>query len=237
MSGSAYAQTWSEWVLLAPAIAAVALVLAACPMTPDRADITTRMGPVNWDFTKSWASNLTVFGAALGAIVSGGLLPKSASSGETATFVGLNVLFGLAAVVGPFVYTVLQRRVAVTRVNGKSKATEPQYQGTVGGFLLGTAIMLWGVLGVFATVAELLAKIHRAHSLPSALLVALAVLVALAGLLVVAFLVTRIRVIVGEQTRNPAKRRRRFEKRLRLAGIAAEAVDQHRAALPPVPVL
>jgi hypothetical protein len=226
-------ELWSEKVLVVSAVAAVAVVLVAYPMRADRADSRRRMGPANWDFTKSWAANLTVFSAALGVIFSAGLLPAGTKSSTTATFVALNVLFGLAAVVGPFVYIVLQRRVEVTRAKGRTTTSEAQYQGTMGGFLLGTAITLWAVLGEFATAAELVRTIHGHHAIPTDVVVAFAILLAFAAVLVVAFLATRIRGIVDAQPPDAGV----FQSRLRMAGIAADDVTSHRAALPPVPVL
>jgi len=225
--------SWSEKVLLLSAIVAVAVVLMAYPMSVDRPNLLRRMGPVNWDFRNSWAANLTVFSAALGSIFAAKLLPEHISSRVTTTFVALNVLFGLAAVVGPFTYIVLQRRVTVTRTTGKTITTDTQYQGTLGGFLLGTAITLWAVLGEFATAGELVRTIHGKHSLPSEMVTAFAILLGFAALLVLAFLATRIRVIAADQQEHAAT----YRTRLRRAGVAAEEVPVHAPALPPIRVL
>lgn len=228
------AQTWSGRVLIVAAIAAVAVVLAFYPMTSDRgADLRRRMGPANWDFRTSWAANLTVFSAAIGTIFAANLLPTGIHSNVTMTFVALNVLFGLAAVVGPFVYIVLQRRVAATRIKARTTSETTQYQGTLGGFLLGTTVVLWAVFGEFATAAQLLRIIHVHHALPADLVVAYAVLLGVAALLVVVFLGTRIRAIVDAQPDDSAA----FAAQLRAVGIADDDLSAHRPVLPPVPVL
>lgn len=225
--------SWSEKILGLSAAVSIAVVLMAYPMTADRPNLMRPMGPVNWDFRKSWAANLTVFSAAIGTLFAARLLPRHIDSQVTNTFVALNVLFGIAAVVGPFTYTVLQRRVSVTRTTGKTASPAVQYQGTLGGFLLGTTITLWAVLGEILTAGQLIRTIHGKDSLPQDLVVALAILLGFAALLVLAFLATRIRVIAADQQHHEAA----FRGRLRVAGVAADDVSDHTPELPPIRVL
>jgi hypothetical protein len=228
------AQNWSGRVMIAAAIAAVAVVLAFYPMTADRGvDLRRRMGPADWDFRTSWAANLTVFSAAIGTIFAANLLPTGIRSSVTTTFVALNVLFGLAAVVGPFVYIVLQRRVAATRIKARTATETTQYQGTLGGFLLATTVVLWAVFGEFATAAQLLRVTHGKHAIPPDLVAMFGVLLAVAALLVVVYLGTRIRAIVdGQPDDQPA-----FAAKLRGVGIAEDDLPGRRPVLPAVPVL
>jgi hypothetical protein len=226
-------QDWSNKVLIISAIAALAIVLAAYPMKSDSADWRRRMGPANWDFSKSWAANLTVFFAAVGTIFAANLLPDGIDSSVTKTFAALNVLFGIAALVGPFIYIVLQRRVPVTRTAGRGTAGDAQYQGTLGGFLLGTAVTLWAVLGEFGTAIELIRTTHGHDALPPSIVVAFSIVLGVAALLVVTFLATRIRAIAGDQ----GEEMRTFRAGLRRAGISEDELHRHVPALPPVPVL
>jgi len=232
-SRSVSGQGWSDKILIISAIAAVAIVLAAYPLKSDSADWRRRMGPANWDFTKSWAVNLTVFFAAVGTIFAANLLPDGIDSNLTRTFAALNVLFGIAALLGPFIYIVLQRRVPVTRTAGRGTTGDAQYQGTLAGFLLGTAVTLWAVLGEFGIAIELIRATHRRGALPDSLVVAFSIVLAIAALLVIGFLGTRIRAIAGDQ----GEEMRTFRAALRRAGISEDELHRHVPALPPVPVL
>jgi hypothetical protein len=228
------AETWSGKVLVAAAITAIGVVLAFYPMTENRGvDLRRRMGPANWDFRTSWAANLTVFSAAIGTILAANLLPSGITSNVTTTFVALNILFGLAAVIGPFTYIVLQRRVAATRIKAKTTTETVQYQGTLGGFLLGTTVVLWAVFGEFATAAELLRITHGHHAMAPDLVVAFSILLGVAALLVVVYLGTRIRGIVDSQPEDGAA----FTAKLRELEFSDEALATARPVLPPVPVL
>ncbi len=228
------AETWSGKVLVAAAITAIAVVLAFYPMTEDRGvDLRRRMGPANWDFRTSWTANLTVFSAAIGTILAANLLPTGIAAHVTTTFVALNVLFGLAAIIGPFIYIVLQRRAVATRIKAKTTTETAQYQGTLGGFLLGTTVVLFAVFGEFATAAELLRITHGKHAMAPDLIVAFSILLGLAALLVVVYLGTRIRAIVNSQPDDSAA----FTAKLRALDFGDEELAAARPVLPPVPVL
>jgi hypothetical protein len=125
-------------------------------------DLKDRIGPVQWDFSKSWASNLTVVGALLGTIISAGVLPE-ASATPKSTFAVLSLLFGVLVVLGPFLYAATQRAKSVHRTK---TVKEPQYQGYLWSFLLAAAITLWAVFGEVGTSFAILYELRTESSLP-----------------------------------------------------------------------
>lgn len=120
------------------------------------------MGTATWDFSTSWASNLTVVGALLGTALSAALGTLQHST--------LNLLFLLLAFLAPLAYAVLGRQVPViptqaqeqqsiwTIVRRIQDAQQPtqllsyQYQGYVWGFLCACLFTVWAVLGELATL-------------------------------------------------------------------------------------
>src|SRR5204862_3856150 len=80
-------------------------------LTQDRSDqpkLSTPLGPPNWNFSTSWASNLTVVGALLGTILAAGVLPDHTAITKS-TYAGLNLLFGILILVAPLAYVAMQR--------------------------------------------------------------------------------------------------------------------------------
>src|SRR5437588_2643661 len=81
-------------------------------------DLTLRMGPVGWDFSKSWGSTLAAFGAVLGTILAtAGVLPATTKYLTNDTYAALNLLFGVIVIFAPLVYIAFQR---VEKRRGKS---------------------------------------------------------------------------------------------------------------------
>lgn len=109
-----------------------------------------RMGPANWKFSESWGSNFTVVGAILGTVLAAaGFLPTTTTALSKASYVGLNLFFGILVVVAPVIYSSFRTPVkADTSIGTK----ELQLQGFVTPFLLATTMTLWGVFGEMATL-------------------------------------------------------------------------------------
>jgi len=122
------------------------------------------MGPANWDFSKSWASNITVIGALLGTIISAGVLPAQTSLPK-ATYAGLNLFFGALILVAPFVYTATQKEV---RPDNQAAPQEPRYEGRVCWFVVASGLTLGAVLGELATIFLLFNEIQTGGSMPRA---------------------------------------------------------------------
>jgi hypothetical protein len=169
--------TWWIWVVVFGPLAA-SLLLVGLHWYPRRKqfDLHDRLGPANWDFSLSFASNLTVLAAILGTILTAGVLPDT-SSAPAGTYAGLNLMFGVLVILGPFVYTATQK-VETIHPTQDPGTTAPQYQGYVYGFFLGTVLTLWAVLGELATTGLVFNEIRRGHSMPAIVLWVLVVVLA-----------------------------------------------------------
>lgn len=175
---------WWIWaVVFGPLVAALVLVGFHWYRRRTEFDLDDRLGPANWDFSLSFASNLTVLGAILGTILTAGVLPDT--SGRAGTYAALNLMFGVIVILGPFVYIATQKAEKIRSDPAQDPgATAPEYQGYVLGFFLGTVLTLWAVLGELATIGLVFNEIRRGHSIPAVVLgVLVFVLVCSAGFL------------------------------------------------------
>jgi hypothetical protein len=102
------------------------------------------LGPLDWDFSQSWATSLTTVGAVLGIVLSGTAIPSTGNSVNKNDFVTLNLVFGVLAVAGPFAWTTLRR--------GSPVAGTGRAPGSVRGFLLASALVLCATLGELGTL-------------------------------------------------------------------------------------
>jgi hypothetical protein len=135
-----------------------------------------RLGSVRWDFSRSWATNITTVGAILGTVTAAGLLPQAGRLLVPGEVAGLSVFFGVLAVLSGFVYTVLSRPVL-------DEMQEPARQGWVAPFVLAAGMTIVAVVGELTTLALLLIDGAQQGSNVE-IAVALLILVAVAGGLV-----------------------------------------------------
>jgi hypothetical protein len=139
-------------------------------------DVNGRLGSVHWDFSRSWATNITTVGAILGTVTAAGLLPEAGQLLGSGDVAALSVFFGVLAVLSGFVYTVLSRPVF-------DETGEPARQGYVKPFILAAGITVGAVVGQLVTLALLLVDGVQQGS-NAAMAVALLLLLAVAGALV-----------------------------------------------------
>jgi hypothetical protein len=165
----------------------------------------SRMGPANWDFSKSWASNITVVGALLGTILAAGVLPDETAVSK-ATYAGLNLFFGVLILISPLVYTATQKAVPVHR---RTAVTEAQYQGSVRWFVVASGLTLGAVLGELATIFLLFREIRTANSMPEAAIWFLCVLMVIAGLLLVLYGFRTVQAVLESQCSRTRMRKRK----------------------------
>jgi hypothetical protein len=215
---------WWIWaVVFAPLMAAVVFVVLMWLADGSDAALRGRLGPANWDFSASFGSSLTVFGSLLGTILSASLLP-STTLVSASTYAGLNLVFGVIVVVGPLIYTATQTAVQVHR---GSPIAEPQYQGTVWGFLVATALTLWAVLGELATIGLILNEIRRGGSMPAPVLGVMVALLAIGGIFLFVLAARRVAAILADQQAH-GKTRPQKQQALRaqclMLSMPAEAV-------------
>jgi hypothetical protein len=199
---------WALYLLLfGPAGGAAVFVVARWLLpTKGPCKLSSRLGPLNWDFSKSWASNITVVGALLGTILSAGALPDTTTISK-ATYAGLNLFFGVLILIAPFLYTATQ---GVVPVHKRGTEKEPQYQGYVLAFLVSSAITLWAVVGELVTVLLLFREIRTGNSIPAAAVWVMGAIVVFACLLLARYAWTTIdAVITNECELRPARQARK----------------------------
>lgn len=158
-----------------------------------RAALKTAIGDPSWDFSKSWASNVTVVGAILGTVLSAKILPTTTAvvvspNGYTA----LSLLFGSLVVVAPLVFTVLR--------SAKPSSTGPVYTGRGWGFLLASALTLWGVLGELATVGLVLYEAQHAKTLALGAVIPILATIGFAMLLVAVYGLRTVQITLKPQS-------------------------------------
>jgi hypothetical protein len=215
---------WWIWVTVFAPLGAATVLVGYSWFTDDSgARHSDRLGPANWDFSASFASTLTVFGSLLGTILSANVLPANTLVPAN-TYTGLNLMFGVIVIVGPLIYTGTQTTVQVHR---GSPVTEPQYQGTVWGFLIATALTLWAVIGELATIGLVLNEIRRGGSLPAVALWVMVALLAISAMFLLILAKQRISGILETRqshSETEQTRQRALHAQYLTLGLAADAV-------------
>jgi hypothetical protein len=190
------------------------------------------MGPANWDFSKSWASTLTVVGALLGTILSASnVVPAMTRYLPRGTYSALNLLFGIAVVLAPFVYRAIGRS---KRVLAPSATAEVQYEGTVLGFFLAVSLTLWGVLGELSTTSLIFTEIQVSTAV-SALFLSI---LGLSGVLLLVYVWRSCGWVVSDQRQRREDRAQRslaLTQRITAQGLPAAGAAE--ASLPSWQVL
>jgi hypothetical protein len=188
-----------------------------------RIKLTAKMGPVNWKFGDSWASNLTAAGALLGTVLGASLLAERRLYVSKDWFTALNLYFGALVVVAPFVYASI--RVAKKPYPAGDK--EPEYVGFVGTFLLCCAITLWAVLGEVLTIGLFLMEAKSV--LPAGALIVAGVLLTVIFVLAIWYAWTTMRWTAEAQVETASRKRRRKAssgvEKLRQAGLTIQEVE------------
>jgi len=122
----------------------------------------TPMGTPTWDFSQSWAANLTVIGGALTALLSFTGLPDQGQLMTKTAYLCLGVLFTAMLVLAPPLFNFLRRPISVAIPDPENplNTTGLRFQGFVGGFLTATFVLLWGVFGQLITLGILFAELE-----------------------------------------------------------------------------
>jgi hypothetical protein len=154
-----------------------------------------RLGPANWSFTDSWASNLTLVGAILGAVLAGGVLSDQTRHLTKETYAGLNVMFGVIAVVAGFIYLAYRTSKSVKTDSG----IEAQYQGFVWTFCVAGMVTLWAVLGQVGTLYLLVDELWAQGSIGRLPMLAFTVLLGVTVVAALAYSWTTITATVRWQ--------------------------------------
>ncbi len=130
------------WGSLVVAIVLVALAWRAVIKSDPACSMRQRMGSVQWDFSRSWASNLSIAGSALGLVLTAIAMPEAAALGKY-KFIYVNSFFAVLAIASPCVYNALREGIPTT-TQGRP---EIEYRGYVGMFLVAAVLTTWAVYG------------------------------------------------------------------------------------------
>lgn len=128
----------------------VALALVADCASRSNTRPSLPVGPPNWDFTKSWATNITIVGALFGSFFSNSVV-TSPRYVPSPGYVVLSILFALLTLVAPLVFVALSKAKQVPR----GASSDLEHQGNAIAFLLAMLFTLWGALGQIGTLGLL----------------------------------------------------------------------------------
>jgi hypothetical protein len=196
--------TLAEWVIYGSfLIAVVGMIYRAVRV---RKRLKYWLGPVNWDFSVSWASTFTVIGAFLGTVLGqSGVIPENTHYLPNAAYGGLNLLFGLITLLAPLLYAATR---TVDAPETRTDVKQPQYHGFVWAFLLSSGLTFWAVLGQLATVGLLLAEIQKGGAVPKSVLIVLVLLGLISLGLVWVHVLKGTHWVVAYQSEDPSSQKR-----------------------------
>jgi hypothetical protein len=204
----------------------VALLLAKHWLTASK--LKTRMGSVNWDPGKSWASSFTVIGALLGTILATkGVMPDKLIYLALAGYAGLQLFFGILVVVAPFLYLATSSPVEITNPQA---GNQPQLQGYVWSFAVTSGLTLWAVLGELATIGLLLAEIDHVGSIPAGLFGLFIAVLSVSAVLVLIYVARSLIWIIEDQGDV-----QRHQDNMEAMFTASTAIQKPDVVVPPKP--
>lgn len=234
----------NDWIVLLGSLA-LAVGLVALRRPAIKAKLAEHMGQGSWDFSTSWASNLTGAGGFLTTILAASIVPVGSPPATDATkpaspaigliddYVAMSLFFVLLAIIAAITYKATMAPVEVDTGNGQ-KALQPQ--GTVGGFLVASALTLWSVFGQIVTVGLVFGVIQSQHDLSAISTLIFWIVLALAVVSILIFSWRSIPETIREQASPEARARRRarLANEMRANQVAVPANEEEiRAPLPP----
>ena len=118
-----------------------------------------RMGSPSWDFSKSWASNVTVAGAILSIALALAALPDQTHYINKGGYAILNLLFTVLVGMAPFCFNVF-RKASVD--DSAPDGSQLQYQGYIICFVVASGVTIWAVTAQMTTLVILLDELSVA---------------------------------------------------------------------------
>jgi hypothetical protein len=186
-------------LVLASLLAGVVLVLVAwLGSAHPRSMLGHGGGPVNWNFSTSWASNLTIFGAILTTVAASKILPASTVVASADGYVSLGLLFATLVTVAPFVYNALRTGTPRTDSAG------PDYKGRGWALLVACWLTIWATTGQIGTAGLVVYEMQHAHRIALGAMIPLFVILAVSLLLVAVYAVQTIRLVIASTSDDAA---------------------------------
>jgi hypothetical protein len=145
-----------------------------------------------WDFSKSWASNLTVLGAILGTVLSAKILPARTVVVTPDGYTALSLLFGILVVVAPFLYTALRK--------GRPGAQGPHFTGRNWAFLVASGVTIWAVNGEIGTIGLVLYEAQHGKALALGAVIPMLGTLGVALVLAWLYSVQTVRLVLKSET-------------------------------------
>lgn len=193
-------------------------------------DLSASMGPLDWDFSKSWASNIGLTGSVLTALLAGKVVASPVYLTDAAYSL-LSVLFAVLIVAAPVVFkaTSVPRLVAAG-----ASGTTLQFQGTVWGFLTAATLTLWAVLGQFGVITTLFFEARRVNGLDASVVAVLMIVTILGALGVLTYAWVTIKPLIAYHA-NTETHKKNLQLQIRTlqpAGAPEPPTPEVQAALP-----
>jgi hypothetical protein len=182
--------SWATGVVVLSLVAGFGLTAAGWLTSGGiRSALTTSIGDASWDFSKSWASNVTIAGAILGTVLSAKILPATSTVvGSPNGYTALSLLFGALVVLAPLLFTASR--------TGKPDPKGPIYIGHGWAFLLASGVTLWAVLGQLSTLELVLFEAQHGKTLTLGAVLPIATVIGLAAILVALYGFRTVRLTV-----------------------------------------
>jgi len=133
----------------------VALIVVLASAVSARKWWSSAVGPPNWDFTKSWATNITVLGAVFTIFFSSKIVAAPRLVGDPG-YPMLSVLFAVVVALSPLLFRAISKESGVLTPQGTD---DIQYQGNAIGFLLAMLLTLWAAIGQIGTLGLLATEV------------------------------------------------------------------------------
>ena len=138
---------------------------------------TDTIGGASWDFSASWASNMTAFGTGFSFLIQLTLFPDRPAFGNRGEYAFLaafaTALVGFAPAV--------QRMMSQTDIDASSGVPVATSHSTVIGFLTASAFTMWGAYLQIVTAILIVCELGRTATLNVPITIAVAACVVLAG--------------------------------------------------------
>jgi hypothetical protein len=185
-------------VFLAPLL--LALLVAVGSGIAVRGDLNRRMGSPKWDFSNSWATNITIGGGILVSVLQFATFPDNGRFLDKSSYLAASIALSVLAVIAPQAYNIFRKPAAAA---DPANPAGIQFQGFVVAFVIAAAVTSWAAIGQAAVTALALGEIYCSGYLSPYLAIPLIVLLILLCLGLVVYAVGTVIFTVGAQTAHP----------------------------------